>query len=622
MATTTSRFREPETIHHEATIPPSKYTRFHLPGFTLPVDWKPHGSRTEYGYLDRKRHIHGPEGYGEELFPTALDENDHHSGYASYRLITLRELTMLQIMNQITDKPNWDEKVFDEDIVGRWREEVRRGSDVTDRMMDYVIAELRHNVKSFRETGIVTVYDGGVVKSDSAVTESIRLALKEAVRPLEDVPEKDYHPGSEEKVLDLVHPSLFPLVYGRSRILRDEVIDIDNCLSHTGRGEVLPVPEYHDPAPRSTRPYGMAHTTKLYSERFQWLPCDVELTGESDCKITSYINNLHPVKHKALYPIIEDIIARAIPLWNLTVTPLDRRLRFKARHRRIKYKKAQYEKMPEDERPQQREDEPDDDFWERESQWEANNRVVILPEPEEFVPRDFPKVDIRELAKERGLQVILKLANVELTPEKPEYDGGSWHVEGQMNEHICATALYYYDSENITESRLAFRQESSHDALDFSYPQDQHDWLEAVFGCEQHGPQVQEVGDVLCRQGRLLTFPNTLQHRVAPFKLADPTKPGHRKILALFLVDPHIRIISTANIPPQRRDWWVEEFHAQDPLHRLPPELTMNVMEQIDFPMRMEEAKELRLELMDERRVSAAEQTDMFHSNRFSLCEH
>lgn len=28
-----------------------------------------------------------------------------------YRLITLRELTMLQIMNQITDKPNWDEKV-------------------------------------------------------------------------------------------------------------------------------------------------------------------------------------------------------------------------------------------------------------------------------------------------------------------------------------------------------------------------------------------------------------------------------------------------------------------------------------------------------------------------------
>ena len=43
----------------------------------------------------------------------------------------------------------------------------------------------------------------------------------------------------------------------------------------------------------------------------------------------------------------------------------------------------------------------------------------------------------------------------------------------------------------------------------------------------------------------LLAFPNVVQHRVSPFRLADPTRPGHRKLLALFLVDPHIRILST-----------------------------------------------------------------------------
>lgn len=47
---------------------------------------------------------------------------------------------------------------------------------------------------------------------------------------------------------------------------------------------------------------------------------------------------------------------------------------------------------------------------------------------------------------------------IELTPEKPDYNGGSWHIEGQLNERICASALYYYDSENISESFLAFRQ--------------------------------------------------------------------------------------------------------------------------------------------------------------------
>jgi hypothetical protein len=48
------------------------------------------------------------------------------------------------------------------------------------------------------------------------------------------------------------------------------------------------------------------------------------------------------------------------------------------------------------------------------------------------------------------------------------------------------------------------------------------------------------------------------QHRVSPFELVDPTKPGHRRFIALWLVDPHKRIISTANVPPQQRSWWTE----------------------------------------------------------------
>jgi hypothetical protein len=48
------------------------------------------------------------------------------------------------------------------------------------------------------------------------------------------------------------------------------------------------------------------------------------------------------------------------------------------------------------------------------------------------------------------------------------------------------------------------------------------------------------------------------QHRVSSIRLADPTMPGHRRFIALWLVDPNLRIISTANVPPQRRDWWLE----------------------------------------------------------------
>lgn len=68
---------------------------------------------------------------------------------------------------------------------------------------------------------------------------------------------------------------------------------------------------------------------------------------------------------------------------------------------------------------------------------------------------------LREKFEAQGLQIIVKMVSVELTPEKPEYPAGTWHVEGLLNERICATALYYLDSENITESSLSFRMHTS-----------------------------------------------------------------------------------------------------------------------------------------------------------------
>lgn len=133
---------------------------------------------------------------------------------------------------------------------------------------------------------------------------------------------------------------------------------------------------------------------------------------------------------------------------------------------------------------------------------------------------------------------------------------------------------------------------------------------------------------MLCTEGRLLTFPNILQHQVQPFSLQDPTKPGHRKILALFLVDPGIRIISTANVPPQQRDWWGEEVDRQTAdsgkaLAKLSRELKDKVFESVDdFPISMETAKELRLKLMEERKQYGLNQASVFERNEFSLCEH
>ncbi|KAF3107456.1 hypothetical protein TWF569_007925 [Orbilia oligospora] len=40
--------------------------------------------------------------------------------------------------------------------------------------------------------------------------------------------------------------------------------------------------------------------------------------------------------------------------------------------------------------------------------------------------------------------VIVKMANITLTPDKPEYTGGTWHMEAMENERIVSTGIYYY----------------------------------------------------------------------------------------------------------------------------------------------------------------------------------
>jgi hypothetical protein len=134
---------------------------------------------------------------------------------------------------------------------------------------------------------------------------------------------------------------------------------------------------------------------------------------------------------------------------------------------------------------------------------------------------------------------------------------------------------------------------------------------------------VQYVGDVITKEGRLLTFPNVFQHRVEQFELLDKSNPGHRKILALFLVDPHIRIISSANVPCQQRDWWAQKFMGHGLFRQLPAEIRAEIMSHVDeFPIGIEEAKELRLELMEERKGFAQRHEGQFTSEVFSLCEH
>jgi hypothetical protein len=658
-------------------------------------------------------------------FDIEIEERFAHgaSDWIQSPRLTARELAMLAVMDALTDKTNWHEKIFNEDVVEKWKEEAMGMKLISERAWEWCVLELRDQAKVFAgENGrkgtnfVGTLRTGsGCAKADFLVPSALRNELVKLVAPMIEADEKDWHPGSGEKVLNLVHPSLFPLVYGRSKVLSTGVVGLDDCLESYGRGDVLPgdrsVGTMHVEGGMTERTD--RNNVGRWSTKFQWLPCEVEFIkpekpGDSglaeedediDVQITSYINNLHPLQQKPLYKVIAKLISLSIPLWNDVLIESEDEIgkgryppriitygadfepkrpdwwgnigvfhdrntdEYQAALARVK----EYISLPEN--PEYQVEDPEYEDVYLDGRWETNGylsgavewkwkriRRIVHPEagtasvfndwkegkPMEAVvvppqwaygvgdgdsqPHTYYDVALEKTFRDQGLQVIVKLSSIELSPEKPKYDGGNWHVEGMLNEHIVATAIYYYDCDNITTSRIRFRQEAQLDQENYDYDQGDHQPLCEIYGTSgtdlYDERAVQELGSIVTPQGRLLAFPNTLQHRVDPFELVDKSKPGHRRFLVLWLVDPNYRILSTRNVPPQRHDWWAEVAAKEADLEsKLPLEVVGMIGDAIgEWPMGMEEAKKLRLELMQER--SRMMETVESNFDVYNFCEH
>ena len=144
-----------------------------------------------------------------------------------------------------------------------------------------------------------------------------------------------------------------------------------------------------------------------------------------------------------MYSTIGDIITKTLPLWNLTLAGLKDR----DHDTRISYSLS-FDPDPEDiddaDKPPQEEGEDEDDYWDRMQDWEDSIRRAVPCDPGTFfAPGDSNYEGDEFLCGKKTMQVIVKLANIELTPDKPDYAGGTWHVEGQLVSNMRNPLLDY-----------------------------------------------------------------------------------------------------------------------------------------------------------------------------------
>ncbi|KAJ7690130.1 hypothetical protein B0H17DRAFT_1290812 [Mycena rosella] len=511
---------------------------------------------------------------------------------------TLSELRMCSLSAHIRQKPNWWEKMRDETIRSKWIREAKeqqaehpRWEQLTDNMLNYVMSELNgYAMLRDAKTGIESGPYERIFLSDTLIPEDLTTALKLAVKPLEDVPEsnKDCHPGSDGRVLDLVHPSICPLVFYETWGTDDD-----------GKVTIFKAPESCD----------VDISFLFISERFQWLPSDFSINKDGAVKLESpYINNISPNHHDALVPVIEQVMQCAVPLWERVLSslrndPVPARVIHTATDGIPCIWSGGAKKLLDSADETHRDQ--DYDGW---LEGRLNSGSLVLPEAHAEY-RDMLKGDLTVTLSKSTIQVIVKPANIVLTPEKPEYPGGIWHVEGMATESIVSTFVYYYESDNIEACDLSFRN-----ATEAPHYHEQDDSLcikilygiSLIFRIARDEPCIQDIGSVETKAGRSIAFPNLYQHRVSPFKLSDPTKPGVRKILVFFLQLKTVKHTLRSQGPSSR-------------LSFLPVELLDYIATLVPGVKSRAQAEVVRGELMKERSILIKNVETEFFEREFNV---
>lgn len=535
---------------------------------------------------------------------------------------TTAELQLNALSRLIREKDNWREKCREPALQAKWRAEVasqaeqQHGEEGVRGVLQMKMFELAlQQVQLLAQIGEQERYEAspvdGVYSSDSIVAPETLALFLELAEELQRTTPRDFHPGSGEQVVDIVHPSLYPLAAGVSRVRERPALSLEESWRDRRGGLGLPA------LPRCPAPPGEVLNDVSFSKQFQWLPAEFHVQADSTVHINSYINNLHPREHAHLYPVLAKIFSDCVPMMEQVLSD------HIAKHPlRLIDNAVAFDMYPELCDEEYGDDTAVDEYYE-------NRLPLDIPLPESFPVHNLQHYLQKNVSlRDKRLQVIVKLASTELSPDKPEYGGGAWHVEGMDNEGIVCTLIHYYSCRNITESRLSFRQA----ICEPHYEQGDDQGVQHRYALEDESPLNQELGHAVAKEGRSLAFPNLFQHRVEPFSLADRSRPGHRKILVYFVLDPLRRVLSSADVPPQQRSW-MDPQHGDcggdSEVHRLlravasvPDDVVGLVLDFLDFPVGRAAAELMRQQLMRERSFFVNEVNEAVYERPFSLCEH
>ncbi|KAJ7577457.1 hypothetical protein C8J56DRAFT_1031469 [Mycena floridula] len=541
----------------------------------------------------------------------------------------------------------------------------------------------------------------GVFASNGLVPTTLHKELRTELENLAAAEPKDFHPGTHGKVQDLIHPSLYPFVGGVTKvdgetphatgfetamsdqnnrvILRSRCSWIPSTIIVSEHGRDARIDSYinglgsRDQYPvlyrliELTFLMALAHLQKTVQSTYEWdEPPSVRRWNERE-----HLRNRRPSESE----------------WN-TFIAKQKKEKGKAR-RALARREEQIEKEADAERGNQslfnestKQNHSDSDGEDsdvssaQDSDSADGDDSDASEESAKYTDSDEESDDMSDDdPEEKSYKVIIKAADYILRPgEKYE---GTWHLEGMPHERIVASAIYYWHADaSITDHGLSLKR--SRISVDFPDPEEhRHEDFHVSIAADKNFPKGMEltdypsdwedlagpgasttgfggpiaVGTISTHEeakyngtGRIISFPNWLQHRVSGVENVSITggPPASRKILCFFLVDDDEvsysdgwfptftisgvegEVFTTSEIASQKRATNIPTLHFLLPIacqrltgKNLPRELAEIIVGFGDLGFSRAEAEQYRREVMADRTG------DKLNSvGGFSLCEH
>lgn len=161
-----------------------------------------------------------------------------------------------------------------------------------------------------------------MIKSDVFIGDELQEALGKAFERLQR--DQREQPDCQAGSRDVVDPSMYPLIYGQTRALRDEVVGVTGAISQwAGKGDIVPkksesAADRYEKAgwPGWTRRLRPPIPRSYWSDVYQWLPSNIDFRPDGSVRFNSYINNLHPEKYPDIYSTLEKLVDKALVTWD------------------------------------------------------------------------------------------------------------------------------------------------------------------------------------------------------------------------------------------------------------------------------------------------------------------